>query len=157
MSLDEHLQALTAEWPGDFDARLKALAAFAEAGPSGLGRLSEVVQDTVRSVTARIWATQAIAHIGKDDKKHTARTALTILLSESDPSLRRAALNALGNLKDESVIPLIVGYLNDNTEDESAWFEDDCTVGHAAAKALETIGTTTAKTALSTVKRERAT
>lgn len=132
-------------------SRLAAVAHFQDAGPAAVPFLSRMLSNENETEIGRTWAAISLEQI----KPAATRELLDVAaraLAASDPSIRRAVLNLLGATASPEVIPLVRRYLGDDGRDPSAWFDDDCTVSHAAEAALQRIGTPEAREIILTMR-----
>lgn len=131
----------------EIEARVRALVELEGHGAAALEPLARAVCNASASEISRVWAISAICRIG-DDRDSTCSRALRRALEDRAAVVRWAALHGLGALRVESAVAEIARHLDDHAESETAWFEDDCLVSHAAAAALRKIGPAEALQAL---------
>ena len=127
----------------EFKQLVESLWELGQMGPTAVPPLLDAVADQSESPFTRTWALYLVEENGGLGLKGT-REVLLANLADPNPAVRRASLRGLGHLGDASLVPLIAPYLDDHGVDVDSWWEDDCTVAHAAAAALRSIGTTEA-------------
>lgn len=125
---------------GDTLTRVKAIADLSTVPDDARPRVAALLRESSAPEMVRVWAAIALAHI-RDDEPGIACEALRTALLASEPSVRRAALHALGTLGVAAAIKDIAAHLHDHQEVPGAWFDDDCRPSQAAESALRQIGT----------------
>lgn len=128
------------ELAGELDAdeiqqRVRAIAWAAGQGAAGAQRLAEVLRRHDASPRAQAWAMIGLGQMGRA-VADVARDAVVEKLSDPSPMTRRAAIRTLEWMHDVASRDAIAALVADDTVDPSAWFDDDCTVAHAARAAL---------------------
>ncbi len=103
-------QAVSALDSHSFEDRKSALNSLAQMShPAALEALAQAIEHPTRDV--RIFAVLHLARQGRIEL--SAVSALCDALSENDWQTRETAIEALGKLKDDSIIPCILGVLHD--------------------------------------------
>jgi HEAT repeat protein len=132
----------------DMNVRVGALTKLETSGPTVVTHLAAFLSSPEGSETQRVWAAIALCRTG-DDARNNARSAAVLALSSRSAAIRRASLELLGRVGDDSVIHVIVAHLDDDEVATAAGFEDDRSVAEAARSALRAMGTPQAAAALS--------
>jgi HEAT repeat protein len=135
VTTSELLRSLGAD---DVKERIQALMWVEEHGPSSAPSLVSVLTHSEASMPAKVWALIGISRLGPA-VVDIVREPLRAALIDRSPTVRRAAIQAIVAIKDQSARASIAALVSDDTLDPSAWFDDDCTVSQAATAALKTL------------------
>ena len=135
MTVEELLGELGAD---EIAQRVRAIAWAVGQGAAGAQRLAEVLRRPDASPRAQAWAMIGLAQMGPA-VADVARDAVVEKLSDPSPMTRRGAIGTLERLHDVASRDAIAALVTDDTVDPGAWFDDDCTVAHAARAALATL------------------
>jgi hypothetical protein len=118
--------------------RVKALVWVEEQGPKAATALVSVLAHIDASMPAKVWAMIGIARLGPV-VVDIVRAPLQASLGDGSPTVRRAAIQAIAAVEEQSARDAVAALVGDDTLDPSAWFDDDCTVSQAAIAALKTL------------------
>jgi len=121
------------------DDRARAVAELRDCGMDALPDLVDLLGSPDASIAARVWAMIAIGQLGPSATS-AAHASLVRSLADESPTVRRAAIRAMGQLRDVAASREIAKLISDHTLDPSAWFDDDCTVSQAAEETLRALG-----------------
>jgi HEAT repeat protein len=132
----------------DVLVRVEAVRRFAEDPVAARPALSGVAMDPAAPMPARVWAMIAMCLIGDDDRGMLSH-ALSQCMSAREAILRRCAIETLGHLRVEAAVAQIARHLTDDEEIPEAWFDDESSPAEAARRALASIGTPAALSAIS--------
>jgi hypothetical protein len=135
MTVEELVRELGAD---EIQQRVRAIAWAAGQGTAGAQRLAEVLRRPDASPRAQTWAMIGLGQMGRAIAG-VVREAVVEKLSDPSPMTRRAAIRTLEGLRDVASRDAIAALVSDDVVDPSAWFDDDCTVAHAARAALATL------------------
>jgi HEAT repeat protein len=129
------LDLMTALGSESTEVRVQALIDVQNSGPTVLPDLLAILERNDASLITLVWTMLAIGQFGPAvaDQAHSG---LVNCLAAVSPTVRRAAIRALGQLRDSHAIDHIAALTSDDTLDPSAWFDDDCTVAQAAVATL---------------------
>ena len=119
-------------------SRLAAVAHFQEAATAAVPFLCAMMANEDETEVGRIWAAISLENI-KPEATEELLDASSRALATKYASLRRAVLNLLGATGSAKVVPLVRDFVDDHEQDPLAWFDDDCTVSHAAQAALRRV------------------
>ena len=132
---ERSLELMTALGSSSVDDRVRALQDVGDRGIAALPLLLDILDRPDASMPLLAWTMMGIGQFGPvaADQAHSA---LVRCLSASSPTVRRAAIRTLGQLRDFSAIDDIAALRSDTALDPSAWFEDDRTVAQSAELTL---------------------
>lgn len=130
------IDLFTALGSDSIEERVRALYEVQSRGPACLPELLEILDRPDATMPARVWGLMAIGQLGSGIADR-ARDGVVRCLSADSPTVRRAAIRTLGALRDVAAMTAIASLASDTTQDPSAWFDDDCTVGQTATLVLQ--------------------
>ena len=126
---------MTALGSASVEDRVRALLDIKNQGVALLPTLLEILGRPDASMPALVWTMMGIGQFGPVVAAQ-AHSALVQCLSAESPTVRRAAIRTLGQVRDLAALDDIAALRADSTLDPSAWFDDDCTVGQTAELTL---------------------
>jgi HEAT repeat protein len=128
-------ELMTALGSSSIEDRVRALLDIKNRGIAVLPTLLNILGRPDASMPVLVWTMMGIGQLGPlvADQAHSA---LVRCLSAESPTVRRAAIRTLGQLRDVAALDDIAALRADTTLDPSAWFDDDCTVGQTAELTL---------------------
>lgn len=129
------IDLFTALGSDSIEKRVRALYEVQSRGTACLPELLEILDRPDVTMPARVWSLTAIGQLGPGVAERARDGVMRCLLADS-PTVRRAALRTLGALRDVTAITAIARLTSDTTQDPSAWFDGDCTVGQTATLVL---------------------
>ena len=129
------LELMKALGSADAQERIRALFEIQAEGIGLLPALLEIVGQPDATLVCLVWTMMSIGQFGSAATE-PAHSALVCCLGATSPTVRRAAIRTLGQLRDLDAIPQIAALRTDHTQDPNAWFDDDCTVAQTAELVL---------------------
>jgi len=127
----------------DDQERVRALVDIKTEGIGVLPVLLEILDRPDATLVSLVWTMMGIGQLGPVAAV-PAHPALVRRLGATSPTVRRVAIRTLGQLRDLTAIQDIAVLRSDNTQDPSAWFDDDCTVAQTAELVLAELSRTSA-------------
>lgn len=135
----------------NMDVRMRALTQLETSGTRLVPELSACLGSDRRTELERVWSAIALCRTGDDDR-HNARSAASIALASRSAAVRRACLELLSIVGDDTSIDLIAAHADDEEVAAPAFFEDERSVAQAARAALRALNTPQARAALANIK-----
>ena len=129
------LELMKALGSSDDQERIRALVNVKTQGLAVLPALLEILDRPDATLVSLVWTMIGIGQFGPPAAV-PAHSALVRRLGVTSPTVRRAAIRTLGQIRDLAAIEEIAALRTDNTLDPSAWFDDDCTVAQTAELVL---------------------
>jgi hypothetical protein len=124
----------------NMDVRMAALTKLETSGAELVAELSACLASDRRNELERVWSAIALCRTG-DDERRNARTAAAIGLSARSAAVRRACLELLSLVGDDSAVDLIAAHVDDEEVAAASFFEDERSVAQAARAALRAMNT----------------
>lgn len=131
----------------DMDVRVRALSKLETSGTTLVPELAACLASDQASEKDRVGAAIALCTTG-DDEKHNARTSAIVALLSRSAAVRRACIEALAVVGDDTTVDVIAAHLDDQEVAPTTAFEDARSVAEAARSALRAMNTAPALAAL---------
>jgi hypothetical protein len=135
----------------NMDVRMKALTKLETSGTELVAELSACLASDRRSELERVWSAIALCRTG-DDERRNARSAASIAMASRSAAVRRACLELLSLVGDDSSVDLIAAHTDDEDVAAPAFFEDERSVAHTARAALRAMNTPKSLSALASAE-----
>jgi hypothetical protein len=120
-------------------------------GTDLVSELAACLASDRRSELERVWSAIALCRTG-DDERQNARSAASIALSSRSAAVRRACLELLSVVGDDTSVDLIAAHADDEEVAAPAFFEDERSVALAARAALRALNTQQSLAALKSIE-----